>query len=127
MFVQDTLGRLLFFLFPLFILLFPDGRLTRRWAWVLRSYLFLVVVLMAGLVASEAGTLAGRQIQVDLNGAYSGPGSPTGVLGALAAMAGAGWILTLACPALTDDLRLGEHVRHAGRPRLRENLGRHGW
>ena len=60
MFVQDTLGRLLFFLFPLFILLFPDGRLTRRWAWVLRSYLFLVVVLMAGLVASEAGTLAGR-------------------------------------------------------------------
>jgi len=126
-FIQGTAGRLLFFLFPLVILLFPDGRLTRRWVWVLWSYLLLVVVLMASLVADEVGTLAGQHIQVDLNGAYSGPGSPTGVLGALAAMAGAGWILTLACPALTDDLRLGEHVRHAGRPRLRENLGRHGW
>lgn len=60
---------------------------------MLRSYLLLVVVLIVGIVANEVGTLAGRHIQVDLNGAYSGPGSPTGVLGALAAVAGAGWIL----------------------------------
>jgi hypothetical protein len=95
-FLQSTLGRLLFFLFPLVVLLFPDGRLTRRWAWVLWSYLLLVVVLMAGLVADEAGTLAGRQIQIDLSGAYSGPGSPTGVPAVLVAVAGAGWILALA-------------------------------
>ncbi|MFY9776970.1 MAG: hypothetical protein WAK28_20565 [Trebonia sp.] len=95
-FVQGTLGEPLFFLLPLVILLFPDGRLTRRWAWVMRSYLLVVVVLMAGIVANEVGTLAGRQIQVDLNGAYSGPGSPTGVLAALAAVAGTGWILALA-------------------------------
>jgi hypothetical protein len=95
-FIQGTAGRLLFFLFPLVILLFPDGRLTRRWAWVLWSYLLLVVVLMASLVANEVGTLAGRHIQVDLNGAYSGPGSPTGALAALAAVAGAGWILAVA-------------------------------
>jgi hypothetical protein len=95
-FIQGTLGRPLFFLLPLVILLFPDGRLTRRWAWVLWSYLLLVVVLMAGIVANEVGTLAGRQIQVDLTGAYSGPGSPTGVLAALAAVAGGGWILVLA-------------------------------
>ena len=96
-FLQATAGRLLFFLFPLVILLFPDGRLTRRWAWVLRSYLLLVVVLMAALVAYEVGTLAGRHIQVDLNGAYSGPGSPTGVLAApIVAVAGAGWILAVA-------------------------------
>jgi hypothetical protein len=90
------LGRPLFFLFPLVILFFPDGRLTRRWAWVLRSYLLVVVVLMAGIVANEVGTLAGRHIQVDMTGAYSGPGSPTGVLAGLAAIAGTGWILALA-------------------------------
>jgi hypothetical protein len=95
-FIQATAGRLLFFLFPLVILLFPDGGLTRRWAWVLWSYLFLVVVLMASLMANEVGTLAGRHIQVDLNGAYSGPGSPTGALTALAVVAGAGWILAVA-------------------------------
>jgi hypothetical protein len=95
-FLQGTLGRPLFFLFPLVILFFPDGRLTRRWAWVLRSYLLVVVVLMAGIVANEVGTLAGRHIQVDLTGAYSGPGSPTGVLAGLAAIAGTGWILALA-------------------------------
>jgi hypothetical protein len=94
-FIKDTIGELFFFLFPLVILLFPDGRLTRRWAWVLRSYLVLVVVLMAGIFANEAGTLAGRHIQVNLTGAYSGPGGPADVLGALAAVAGAGWILAL--------------------------------
>jgi hypothetical protein len=92
-FLRDTLGGPLLFLFPLVILLFPDGRLTRRWAWVLRAYLLVVFVLIVGIVANEVGTLAGRHIQVDLNGAYSGPGSPTGVLAALAAVAGAGWIL----------------------------------
>lgn len=95
-FLQGTSGEPLVFLFPLVILLFPDGRLTRRWAWVLRSYLLLVVVLMAGIVANEAGTLAGRPIQVDMTGAYSGPGSPTGVLAGLAAIAGTGWILAVA-------------------------------
>jgi len=95
-FLQGTLGRLLFFLFPLVILLFPDGRLTRRWAWALWSYLLLVVVLMIGTLAYEVGTLAGQQIQVDVSGAYSGPGSPTGVLAALAGVAGGGWILVLA-------------------------------
>jgi hypothetical protein len=94
-FIKDTMGELFFFLFPLVILLFPDGRLTRRWAWVLRAYLVLVVVLMAGIFANEAGTLAGRHIQVNLTGAYSGPGRPTGVLATLATVAGAGWILVL--------------------------------
>jgi hypothetical protein len=95
-FIQATAGRLLFFLFPLVILLFPDGQLTRRWAWVLWSYLLLVVLLMTSLVANEVGTLAGQHIQVDLNGAYSGPGSPTGAPAALTAVAGAGWILAVA-------------------------------
>jgi hypothetical protein len=97
-FIKDTMGELFFFLFPLVILLFPDGRLSRRWVWVLRAYLVLVVVGMVGIFANEAGTIAGRHIQVDLTGAYSGAGSPTGVLAVLvtvATVAGAGWILVL--------------------------------
>jgi hypothetical protein len=92
-FVKDTMGELVILVFPLIILLFPDGRLTRRWTWVLRSYLVLVAVLTVADFAAEVGTIAGRRIQVDLNGAYSGPGSPTGVLGALAAVGGAAFIL----------------------------------
>ena len=71
-FIKGTIGPPLIFLFALVILLFPDGRLTRRWTWVLWAYLVLVVVVTAGFVANEAGTIAGRRIQVDVNGAYSG-------------------------------------------------------
>jgi hypothetical protein len=92
-FIKDVMGQTVVLLFPLVILLFPDGRLTRRWTRVLRAYLVLVVVLTFGNVANETGTIVGRRVQVDLSGAYSGPGSPAGVLGALAAVAGAGYIL----------------------------------
>ena len=92
-FIKDVMGQTVLLLFPLVILLFPDGRLTRPWTWVLRSYLVLVVVLTVGIVANEAGTIVGRPIQVDLSGAYSGQGSPAGVLGALAAVAGGGFII----------------------------------
>jgi hypothetical protein len=91
--LKGTVDTPLILLFPLVILLFPDGQLTRRWRWVLWSYVALVVVLTVGVVANEAGTLAGQHIQVDLTGAYSGPGSAPGVLGALAAVAGAGLVL----------------------------------
>jgi hypothetical protein len=86
-FIRDVIGEPLIFVFPLVILFFPDGRLTRRWTWVLWSYVVLVAAVTAGVLANEAGTIAGRHIQVDLTGAYSGPGSPTGVLAALAAVA----------------------------------------
>ena len=72
----------------LVILLFPDGRLTRRWAWVLWSYLAVVAVAVLGVLAGEAGALAGQHIQVDVNGGYSGPGSPAGVLAVLATIGG---------------------------------------
>jgi hypothetical protein len=83
--VSGTVRVPLIFIFPLVVLLFPDGRLTRRWALVLWAYMALIAVVTVGYVASEAGTLAGRHIQVNVNGAYSGPGGPTGVLAALAA------------------------------------------
>ena len=90
---RGTIGPPLIFLFALVILLFPDGRLTRRWKWVLWAYLAVVVVVTAGFGANEAGTVAGQRIQVDVNGSYSGPGGPAGFLGVFAAVAGLGFIL----------------------------------
>ena len=87
-FIKDTAGLPLICVGALVILLFPDGRLTRRWAWVLWSYLAVAGVAAVGVLAGEAGALAGQHIQVDVNGGYSGPGSPAGVLAVLAAIGG---------------------------------------
>ena len=89
---KGSIGTPLIFCFALIILLFPDGRLTRSWTWVLRVYLAFVVGVTVGFVANEAGTVAGQRIAVDLNGTYTGPGSPAGVLGVLAS-ASAGFLL----------------------------------
>ena len=92
--LRGTIGDPLVFVFALVILLFPVGRLTRRWNWVLWAYLFLVVVATVGLAANEVGTIAGQHIQVDLNGTYSGPSaSMTGVIAGVLAYGGAGLLL----------------------------------
>jgi len=83
-FIRGGIGPPLLFVFALVILLFPDGRLPRRWTWVLWFYLAVVVVATVGIAGGEAGSIAGQHIQVDVNGDYTGPGSPTGVLGVLA-------------------------------------------
>ena len=92
-FVRDTVGTPLLFLFALVILLFPDGRLTRPWKWVLWVYLAVVLLAAVGLAAGEAGALAAGPIQVNVNGSYSGSGSPVGLLGSLAADTGFGFVL----------------------------------
>ncbi len=92
-FLRGTIATPLILVFPLVILLFPDGRLTRRWKWMLWLYVVLVVAIAAGSGANEAGTITGQHIQVDLTGTYSGPGGTTGGLGALLAAAGAGLVL----------------------------------
>jgi hypothetical protein len=91
--VKDTLRSPLILIFPLAVLLFPDGRLTRRWTWVLWAYLALVTAATVGVFAGEADTLAGRHIQVDVNGGYSGPGGPSGIIGALADYLGLVFVL----------------------------------
>jgi signal transduction histidine kinase len=91
--LKSAIGPPLIFVIALVILLFPDGRLTRRWTWVLWAYLALVVVVTVGLVAGEAGAIAGRHLQVDVNGAYSGSGSPSGFLAGLTAVTGPGLLL----------------------------------
>jgi hypothetical protein len=92
-FLRGTMATPLIFLFPLVVLLFPDGRLTRRWTWMLWPYVILVVVVTAGFAANEASIIAGQHIQVDLTGTYSGQGGATGALGAVTADAGAGLIV----------------------------------
>jgi hypothetical protein len=91
--VKDTSGPPLILIFPLAVLLFPDGRLTRRWTWVLWAYLALVTAATVGVVAGEADTIAGRHIQVDVNGVYSGPGGPSGIIGALSGYLGLVFVL----------------------------------
>jgi hypothetical protein len=91
-FLKGGIGTSLILVFALVILLFPDGRLTRRWQWVLWAYLVVVVVTTVGSAAGEAGALTAGPIRVDVNGSYSGPGSPTGALGVLAT-AGTAFIL----------------------------------
>jgi hypothetical protein len=83
-FIRGGIGPPLLFVFALVILLFPDGSLPRRWTWVLWLYLAVAVVATVGIAAGEAGSIAGQHIEVDVNGDYSGPGSPSGVLGVLA-------------------------------------------
>jgi hypothetical protein len=100
LFVHDTLRAPLIIGAALVILLFPDGRLTRRWTWVMRAYLVLLTVATMGVVASEAGAIVGQPIHVDLSGSYSGSGGPSGGLGVLAAVGGAGlFVVPLFWPA----------------------------
>jgi hypothetical protein len=84
-FVRGTIGTPLLFVLALAILLFPDGRLARPWKWLLWAYLVMVLLATAVVAAIEAGTLAGAHIRVDVNGSYTGPGGPGGLLGTLAA------------------------------------------
>jgi hypothetical protein len=92
-FTKDTAGTPLILVGALVILLFPDGRLTRRWARVLWSYLAVVGVATVGVLAGEAGAIAGQHIQVDVNGGYSGPGSPAGVLAVLVTIGGPAFVV----------------------------------
>jgi len=57
-------------LFPLVILLFPDGRLTsRRWRWVLWAYAGLFACLMAVIFGPAVAAVAGHHIHLDASGA----------------------------------------------------------
>jgi hypothetical protein len=68
-FVTDTFWALLFLLFPLVILLFPDGHVpSRGWRWALRVYLGVWSLVMVGQFAGAAGGVIGRPIQVDSSG-----------------------------------------------------------
>jgi hypothetical protein len=86
--VVTSLWPIAFALFPLVILLFPDGRLTsRRWRWVLRGYAVAVgYVVAVNLTPALAGKV-GRDIQVNSAGQVSYTYHLAPVFGALTTVA----------------------------------------
>ena len=64
-------------LFPLVILLFPDGRLvSRRWRWLLWAYGGLVACVMAIVITPTVAAVAGHDIHLDSFGDVTNPGHP---------------------------------------------------
>ncbi len=71
-------------LFPVVILLFPDGRLTaRRWRWVLRAYAVAGVLASAAVFAPAVTAVARHDVRIDAAGNLVSTSQPHG--GALAA------------------------------------------
>jgi hypothetical protein len=62
----------------LIVLLFPDGRLTRRWRRVMWAYLAVAACWPASIYAVAVSTIAGHRIQVDSGGGLTAVDSPTG-------------------------------------------------
>jgi hypothetical protein len=80
-----------FYLLPLIILLFPDGRLTRRWRIVRWAYVAVICLLVVGLLGVAAWDVTGHPVSVD------GAGQPVRALSAPT-------ILTVASRALVVTL-----------------------
>ena len=71
-------------LFPVVILLFPDGRLTsRRWRWVLRTYVVAAVLASAAVYSPAVSAVAHHDVRLDGFGDVISSGRSHG--GALAA------------------------------------------
>jgi len=67
-------------IFPLPVLLFPDGHLpSRRWLWVFRSYLAIATVWVVANVGVAATGVLGQPIKVDSTGQLTVIDHPTGL------------------------------------------------
>jgi len=66
--VASELWAALFFALPPIVLLFPDGRVSRRWRWVLWAYLVVCALGVAGLFLGNGSEMTGKPFSVDLNG-----------------------------------------------------------
>ena len=70
-----------FAMFPVVIVLFPDGRvLGRRWRWALRAYAGLAAFVLAVIVAAAAAALAGHDVRLNARGNLTGSGHASGWL-----------------------------------------------
>jgi hypothetical protein len=111
-------GTIVELLFPLVILLFPDGRLpSPRWRWTLWVYLAAGGLGVAGTLAGQAITVSGQRIRVDALGQPTN--SPAG-LGA--AMVAVGFLLTAVCVAISLSwvARLVISYRHSAGERRQQ-------
>jgi hypothetical protein len=55
-------------LLPLPILLFPDGRVSRRWRWTLWVYIALAAVLLGHLAVTDFGAFTEHPVRIDSSG-----------------------------------------------------------
>ena len=69
-----------FLVLPLVILLFPDGRLPRRWRMVLRAYLAAATLVAAYFLGAAAWATASQPVSVDGAGQLIKHPNPSGVL-----------------------------------------------
>jgi MFS family permease len=70
-----------FALFPVVILLFPDGRLTRCWLGVLWAYAVLVAYALSVVVAPAIAAVAGHDIRLNASGNLTNTGQLAGWFG----------------------------------------------
>jgi hypothetical protein len=83
-------------LFPVVILLFPDGRLAgRRWRWVLRAYVVAGALASAAVFAPAVTAVARHDVRMDAAGNLISTGRPHGGLLAAAAPLGLGLIVVI--------------------------------
>jgi len=81
--VASNLWITFFLALPLVILLFPDGRLSRRWRAVLWAYFALAVLSIAYVFGVTARNMSGHRISVDGAGQLINNPNPNGVVGLL--------------------------------------------
>jgi hypothetical protein len=83
-------------LFPVVILLFPDGRLAaRRWRWVLRAYVVAGALVSAAVFAPAVTAVARHDVRIDAAGNLITTGRPHGGLLAAAGVLVLGLILVI--------------------------------
>jgi len=102
-----------FYLLPLIILLFPDGRLTRGWRIVMWAYVAVSCLLTVGLLGVVAGDMVGHPVSV------GGNGEPVRALSAPAVLTVASRALTVTLPVfwvsfVVRQVRSWQAVRRAG-------------
>jgi hypothetical protein len=64
--------------FAVSILLFPDGRLSRFWRWVLRVYAVAFATLLVATAVAVGGALAAHPVRVDESGGLAAVDHPVG-------------------------------------------------
>ena len=93
---------------PLPIALFPDGRLSRRWRWILWGYLGVCLVVLADYTWLDVSAVGARHVRVDAQGALSSTDSSSGD-GALTVALVSFWIVAVLRQVLNYRRASGEY------------------